>query len=246
MLKYFARVRAVLAARPELLTMSNLRAESVRDSPSIDTARAGKLDGVLRVFVLFGMAWFASLPAVAASSPAAPGPNRALAAVTLGQWNHPGSIAGRVEADLDGDGILDYAELSRVPLEITIRLSGAPSRHVPLLEPALALAVVDLDLDGDRDLVAVSGGPHVFVWLNDGFGAFDLRSSAFSGLLVPHLQTAPDLVDFSPSPVLQFAEPSSVGSARSGSPTFKPAPRAVRRVYDAASPRAPPSSPLLR
>jgi hypothetical protein len=217
----------------------------IPDSASRALLHTEKLKNVAQVLALVGMASLISLSAAAASLPTKRALNRVspeLPMVNLVQLNRPGSMKGRVEADFDGDGVLDCAELSGAPLEITVRLSGAPMRHVPLLQPALGLAVVDLDHDGDRDLVAVSGQPNVLVWWNDGSGAFEPKSNSVIGLLTPEGRIAPDPPNLSSVPMLQVIGPSGGETAQSCAAPSMAAPRAVGRAYDLASPRGPPAS----
>src|SRR5262249_51550676 len=123
----------------------------------------------------------------------------------------------------------------------TIRFSSAPILHVPLLEPVITLTAVDLDRDGDRDLIAVTGSPRIVVWLNNGFGSFALRLNPISSFLDPHSQVVPDAVSCPPSPALQFVSIPIVGIDQARVSLVSAVTGAVRIVAYISSPRAPPA-----
>lgn len=97
--------------------------------------------------------------------------------------------------DLNGDGIRDRIAVEYRPDEVIVRL-GQTDRVLRLRAPEAVdrLAAVDIDRDGDSDIVASTQGPSLHVWMNHGRGRFvpatrpvatrfsirELRSGAFS------------------------------------------------------------------
>jgi hypothetical protein len=82
------------------------------------------------------------------------------------------SSAAPVAHDFDGDGILDEARLTASD-RVSVRLSSAAGRlTLDAPERIVGLASIDIDRDGDVDLVAFLGGGGSIVWINDGHGAF--------------------------------------------------------------------------
>ncbi|MBI5851389.1 MAG: VCBS repeat-containing protein [Planctomycetes bacterium] len=94
------------------------------------------------------------------------------------QPNVPTLVFGDVDRDGDTDAVTAYGYLTTGGLFTLLRNDGAAGfTLLPLIPPAIGfvhspVALVDLDSDGDLDLLAVhmSVGPAVF--LNDGTGAF--------------------------------------------------------------------------
>src|SRR3954471_15205384 len=80
-----------------------------------------------------------------------------------------GVAARHLAADLDRDGRSD--EVSVWPDAVRVAVSARAS--IALLNVwATTVAVVDIDADGDQDLVAAEVGGTLALWRNDGAGAF--------------------------------------------------------------------------
>lgn len=74
--------------------------------------------------------------------------------------------------DFDGDGVLDATAVvagNRVRVELS---ASHALVTLPSAERVVGLASVDIDHDGDLDLVAFLGSGRSMVWINDGHGAF--------------------------------------------------------------------------
>jgi hypothetical protein len=79
----------------------------------------------------------------------------------------------QVRGDFDGDGRLDVAVIrhDRSGSSIAILLAGSVSRnHLPA--DIAGLVPVDIDHDGDLDLVGLTKSGKLVIWLNDGHGRF--------------------------------------------------------------------------
>jgi hypothetical protein len=175
--------------------MAKRVSESASDAAVVDDLPLLFSGRALRTFFVLATLCMAPVSGLALPRPAGlPAPRQGISGVPW-RFSPTETPAGTVEADLDGDGVPDIAKVSRRPLEISIRLSLAPARRLPLLEPALAIAAVDFDRDGDRDLVVFSIRAHVFVWLNDGGGAFSMRPGSRSDLRASILRLAPESVE---------------------------------------------------
>jgi hypothetical protein len=88
-----------------------------------------------------------------------------------------------VQADFNGDGFLDVAEITD-PLTITVSLNNGSGGYnvsdvlaAPRNHTFVGLTVQDYEYDGDWDITAVamkpSGDHYVQYWLNNGDGAFE-------------------------------------------------------------------------
>jgi hypothetical protein len=167
----------------------------------------------------------------------------ALAHASTPQAQHPVRVAVHAEADFDGDGILDRASLSPASREIAIRFSGAPVRHIALLEPASSLAVMDMDRDGDLDIVALARSPRLQVWLNGGSGEFRPRAIAPErSLLSPLSRLAADAANVSPAPALRLAALSGAAPVQHRAVLVEMSAGGTGVAFSVGSSRAPPAS----
>jgi hypothetical protein len=161
----------------------------------------------------------------------------------------PARVVGprHLAADLDRDGRSD--EVSVWPNVVRVAVSARAS--IALLHVrAASVAVVDIDADGDQDLVAAEVGGTLALWRNDGAGAFSRirprhhRGAApFRSLAGPPRPLSPSSDTDSPTPVLVPIPAAAVTMVRAG-PTphvHRLGPSASFRT--AASPRAPPLLP---
>lgn len=79
--------------------------------------------------------------------------------------------------DLDGDGVHDRIEPERNPGLLAARLSR--TRHWlrgGTSDALIRIVVVDLDRDGDSDVVAETRHSGLYFWINNGRGRFAFRS----------------------------------------------------------------------
>ena len=85
----------------------------------------------------------------------------------------PHALPQGAPGDFDGDGRQDLALIQNGihGSHISVTLSGSSST-VSLDGSAVTLVVIDIDRDGDLDLVAVAPSGQVMAWLNDGRGRF--------------------------------------------------------------------------
>ncbi len=99
-----------------------------------------------------------------------------------GRWSVPELPTSLVVTDLDGDDLPDLVVGLDGPIGLFwLAGRGSAGLSAPSIIPGLAevgpvrnLEVVDVDLDGDPDLVGlVSGARRVLTWQNDGAGRFD-------------------------------------------------------------------------
>lgn len=84
--------------------------------------------------------------------------------------------ADPLRADVDGEGVHDRIDLSRSPALLAARL--ARTRHwqrFGVNDPIIRIVVVDLDRDGDSDVVAETRDSGLYFWINKGRGRFTLR-----------------------------------------------------------------------
>jgi hypothetical protein len=74
-----------------------------------------------------------------------------------------------VEADFNGDGLIDRIVLPRPPdTNIVVRLSNGAPQVLKFHDRILAIVATDINHDGEIDLSALSERHGVFVWLNKG------------------------------------------------------------------------------
>ena len=79
--------------------------------------------------------------------------------------------------DLAGSGIHDRSDREGQPGLLAARLSR--TRHwlrVDASDPIIRIVVVDLDRDGDSDVVAETRHSGLYLWINKGSGRFAFRS----------------------------------------------------------------------
>ena len=84
--------------------------------------------------------------------------------------------AQTLTADINGDGVPDRVEAGRAPGEVVVHVSGGrAAQRLDSTGAVIALAIADIDQDGDSDLVAtIAGSRHLrlLVWINAGGGRF--------------------------------------------------------------------------
>ena len=143
----------------------------------------------------------------------------------------PRALPQRAQGDFDGDGRPDVAliETGAGSSHVSIRLSGS-SDVVNLSATVGSLIAVDIDGDGDLDLVAAAPSGQVMAWLNDGYGHFTLKKAGRS----PGVSLETIFAD-----VLQ-GEPVAIGAA-----TPSVAPHARGRMAVVATLSRPPPLPLV-
>ena len=74
-----------------------------------------------------------------------------------------------VEADFNGDGLVDRVVLPRPPdTNIVVRLSNGPPQVLKFYDRIISIVAADINHDGEIDLSALSERRGVFVWLNKG------------------------------------------------------------------------------
>jgi hypothetical protein len=168
------------------------------------------------------------------------------------------AAAQSVTRDLNADGLPDRIDRGASPTEIVVRLSdGRLFQRLRTTQPILALAVADVDRDGDFDLIASTFGSLTYemhVWTNAGHGRFVARARdalPHAGLAHRRLGLPTDstgqpvlCVDTSRSVVL----PSSGPSPRpSRSEPIAPADASASSnvTHERPRPRGPPSRSLL-
>jgi hypothetical protein len=117
-----------------------------------------------------------------------------LAGAVWGQARVPGAFSPfvpqplpqRALGDFDGDGHPDVALIQEDGhgRHVSVRLSGLPG--VVTLETAVVSVIaVDIDHDGDVDLIAAAPTGEVVTWLNDGQGRFTLQAASHTAGLSP-------------------------------------------------------------
>ena len=83
-------------------------------------------------------------------------------------------------ADVNGDGLRDRIEAGPAPAELVVQLSTRePAQHLKTSGAILSVAVMDLDRDGNSDLIVTTAGQrHVrlMVWMKAGRGRFVHRA----------------------------------------------------------------------
>jgi FG-GAP-like repeat len=74
-----------------------------------------------------------------------------------------------IDADFNGDGVLDRVVLPRPPeTRIVVRLSGSAPQILTTYDRIVSIVAADINHDGEIDLSALSERRGVFVWLNKG------------------------------------------------------------------------------
>jgi len=74
-----------------------------------------------------------------------------------------------IDADFNGDGVLDRVVLSHAPENhIVVRLSGGAPQILTTYDRIVSIVAADVNHDGEIDLSALSERRGVFVWLNKG------------------------------------------------------------------------------
>jgi len=90
----------------------------------------------------------------------------------------PGAAQALI-ADINGDGISDRIEAGGAGGGLLVQLSGRePAQRLGVVGQILDLALVDIDRDGDSDLVATAAGRRhirLLVWTNAGRGRLVTR-----------------------------------------------------------------------
>ena len=77
--------------------------------------------------------------------------------------------AAAIDADFNGDGVLDRVVLSHPPENhIVVRLSGGAPQILTAYDRIVSIVAADVNHDGEVDLSALSERRGVFVWLNKG------------------------------------------------------------------------------
>lgn len=113
----------------------------------------------------------------------------AFADCVVAEWQEPGSFEPSLLGDLDADGDLDAVAFRGAGfgpgwLRVCFNQGDATfSGGIDLgAQDAHTADVVDLDSDGDLDIVAANGYSGPSVWLNDGQGGFETSSDFPAGL----------------------------------------------------------------
>lgn len=152
-------------------------------------------------------------------------------------------------ADVDGDGRSDTVLGGDAGLRIRLSIST----HIRLKGPrtVAAAAAVDLDRDGDRDLIALSTRGRLFVWRNDGAGRFSLQPPRPRS---HRLAADPEAIDArgsagdssahsgTPAPGVPKSASTGVIADRAERLPFAVAVPSRLFIHAAASPRSPPSA----
>ena len=77
-----------------------------------------------------------------------------------------------IEADFNGDGVLDRIVLARPPeTQIVVRVSGSVPQILKTYDRIVSIVAADVNHDGAIDLSVLSERRGVFVWLNKGKGS---------------------------------------------------------------------------
>jgi hypothetical protein len=78
-----------------------------------------------------------------------------------------------IEADFNGDGVIDAVDVRHVPDEqIIVRVSGAPPQVLHVRGRILNVVATDFNHDGRLDITALAEHRGIFVWLNGRRGRF--------------------------------------------------------------------------
>jgi hypothetical protein len=136
----------------------------------------------------------------------------------------PPTLTQSVAADFDGDRRPDAGTV--VAAGVQLRLSGfRQDRLLAVPEQIFGLIAVDIDRDGDVDLVANLAHGGVIVWLNDGHGRFDraVARRAPPGLAASRLSA---LVPF--APVGLMSRPDVLGTSTDAPTPLQTAAAVVR------------------
>jgi len=74
-----------------------------------------------------------------------------------------------IDADFNGDGVLDRVVLPRPPeTHIVVHFSAGPPQILRFYDRVISVVAADIDHDGAIDLGALSERRGVFIWLNKG------------------------------------------------------------------------------
>ena len=94
-----------------------------------------------------------------------------------------GSSGSRLQSDFNGDGISDHLTVHPGHCLVTVQLSGTTAAHSFQIDSGTtSIAVIDVDRDGDFDIVGVSVSG-IRVWVNDSRGIFREPSRSDLALL---------------------------------------------------------------
>jgi hypothetical protein len=78
-----------------------------------------------------------------------------------------------IEADLNGDGVMDAVDVQHSPDEqIVVRVTGAPPQVLHVRGRILNIVTTDFNHDGRLDITALSEHRGILVWLNGRRGRF--------------------------------------------------------------------------
>ena len=173
-----------------------------------------------------------------------------------------GAAAGQTfTADINGDGVRDRIETRRTPAELIIRLSTREAvQHLRFSGSILNVVAIDIDADGDSDLVATTVGQRhvrVFVWTNAGRGRFVSHAPkprdalvckrlVHKGVTSPGRQSPDEELCSDVGPLLVMMSAALEGRSMASEP-LHPAdePLVGRLRYDRRCPRGPPSTLLF-
>jgi hypothetical protein len=96
-----------------------------------------------------------------------------IACVLAALWPAAGSAHASVEADFNGDGVIDVVDVQHVPDErIVVRISGAPPQVLHVRSRVINIVATDLNHDGSVDITALAEHRGMMVWLNGRRGRF--------------------------------------------------------------------------
>jgi hypothetical protein len=96
-----------------------------------------------------------------------------LVTVLAAFWLGATPARASIEADLNGDGVIDAVDVQHVPDEqIIVRVSGAPAQVLHVRGRILNIVATDFNHDGRLDITALSDRRGILVWLNGRRGRF--------------------------------------------------------------------------